>query len=179
MGKRSNFERVDKDFYATIDDRAVKALLPHIKHISIYAEPCYGKGHLVDMLNRLSKSECVVYSDIEDPLLPKGGMDALKLTVEDLCGADAIITNPPWSREILHQMILHFKDLAPTWLLFDADWAHTKQSIPYMEFCTDIVSIGRLKWIEGTKGSGKDNCAWYRFDKQSNGITFHPKTILL
>jgi len=70
---------------------------------------------------------------------------------------------------------MHFKDLAPTWLLFDADWMHTKQAIPYLKYCTDIVSVGRLIWIEGTKTSGKDNCVWFRFDRKSDGITFHPK----
>jgi hypothetical protein len=63
-------------------------------------------------------------------------------------------------------MILHFQKIAPTWLLFDADWAHTKQSAPYLPQCSHIVSIGRLKWIEGSKFTGKDNCAWYRFHAQ-------------
>lgn len=177
MGKRSDFERVEKDFYATIDDRAVKALLPHLKRLRTYAEPCVGKGHLVNMLAKLTHMQCLSCSDInagERNL----SIDALTIDEYYMGTAECIITNPPWSRPILHRMIMHFKDLAPTWLLFDADWAHTKQSIPYMEFCTDIVSVGRLIWIDGTKTSGKDNCAWYRFDKVSNGITFHPKTIL-
>ena len=33
MGKRSNFERIDKDFYATIDKRAVDTLLPFLLEI--------------------------------------------------------------------------------------------------------------------------------------------------
>lgn len=170
MGKRSDFERIEKDFYATIDDRAVKHLLPHIQDISSYVEPCCGEMHLVNMLKRLTPHlQCYEYSDIDN------GQDALKIDKEYLLGADAIITNPPWSRPILHQMIMHFKDFSPTWLLFDADWMHTKQAIPYLKYCTDIVSVGRLIWIKGTKTSGKDNCAWYRFDRKSNGITFHPK----
>jgi hypothetical protein len=28
-----------------------------------------------------------------------------------------------------------------------------------------IVSIGRVRWIEGSKNDGKDNCAWYLFDR--------------
>jgi len=52
----------------------------------------------------------------------------------------------------------------PTWLLFDADWAHTKQAIPYLEMCLKIVAVGRVKWIEGSEGPGKDNAAWYLFD---------------
>lgn len=171
MGKRSDFERVAKDYYPTIDDRAVLALLPHIKHLNSYVEPCCGQMHLVNMLARLAPDlKCYEYSDIDN------GQDALTITEDYLLGADAIITNPVWSRALLHQMIMHFKDLAPTYLLFDADWAHTKQALPYLKYCTDIYSVGRLIWIEGTKMTGKDNCCFYRFDKEeSNTIKFHPK----
>jgi hypothetical protein len=40
------------------------------------------------------------------------------------------ITNPPWDRKILHRLIERFSAVGPTWLLFDADWMHTKQSAP-------------------------------------------------
>lgn len=165
MGKRSEFERIEKDFYRTIDPRAVLPLLPFIEG-NTYVEPCCGEGDLINMLN--PRAICLGFSDIET------GKDAL--TIDELyCGnADMIITNPPWSRKLLHSMILHFCKLRPTWLLFDADWAHTKQSSELMKYCTDIVSVGRLIWIEGTKTSGKDNCAWYRFDFNNNETTkFH------
>jgi len=87
------------------------------------------------------------------------------MTKDDTLGANYIITNPPWSRDVLHPMIMTFKDIAPTWLLFDADWMHTKQSKPYMQYCQMIVSIGRIKWIADSKHTGKDNCAWYFFQK--------------
>jgi hypothetical protein len=36
------------------------------------------------------------------------------------------------------------------------------------------VAIGRVKWIEGSKHTGKDNFAWYRFDdRHSSGPVFH------
>jgi hypothetical protein len=129
-----------------------------------YYEPCVGQKDLVDQLGFI---DCVGSSDIEK--------DALTLTVDDLNEADMIITNPPWTRSILHPMINHFSSMKPTWLLFDSDWSHTKQSSVYMkELCTDIVSVGRLVWIPGTKVSGKDNCSWYRFDKdKSDDTRFH------
>jgi hypothetical protein len=34
-----------------------------------------------------------------------------------------------------------------------------------------IVSIGRVKWIEDSAGSGKDNAAWYLFDAIKAGPT--------
>ena len=100
------------------------------------------------------------------------GQDAL---ARDTYGdADAIITNPPYTRELMHALIAHFQRIAPTWLLLEADWASTKQAAPFMPSCSDIVSIGRLRWIEGTTMSGKQNFAWYRFDaRHSAGPIFH------
>src|SRR5690606_29085479 len=115
---------------------------------------------------------CPWFGDISE------GLDALLLQKKHVANADCIITNPPWSRPILHAMIDHFMEIAPyAWLLFDADWAHTRQSAPYMHKCTDIVSVGRLIWIPGTTTSGKDNVAWYRFSKDKDGPTrFHGRT---
>ena len=92
---------------------------------------------------------------------------------------DYIITNPPWNRKILHPMIEHFVSQKPTWLLFDSDWMHTKQSIPYLKYLSKIVSIGRVKWIEGSSSVGKDNCCWYFFESdigKKNTIEFFGRT---
>lgn len=166
MGKRSNFVRHKGDFYRTTDPRAVAALLPHIEEHCDVCEPCAGAGDLARQLDRAGYA-CVALYDIE-PAVPYRESaieqrDALTLTLADLRGADCIITNPPWTREILHPLIEHLSSLAPTWLLFDADWVQTKQSAPYMRLCTDIVAVGRLRWMQGTKHDGKDNSAWYRF----------------
>ena len=61
-------------------------------------------------------------------------------------------------------MIEQFSNMAPTWLLFDSDWMHTKQSVPYLTMLKKVVSIGRVKWIEGSSSVGKDNCCWYLFE---------------
>jgi hypothetical protein len=93
-----------------------------------------------------------------------------QLTAEELMEAEFIITNPPWNRKILHPMIDFFTSKrVKTWLLFDADWMHTKQSIPYMSMCEKIVSVGRIKWFGNM--TGKDNCAWYLFDKKNDKPT--------
>jgi hypothetical protein len=68
-------------------------------------------------------------------------------------------------------MIEHFSAIRPTWLLFDSDWIHTQQSAPYMASLQKIVSIGRIKWIPGSKMTGKDNCAWHLFDKNNTQPT--------
>ena len=74
----------------------------------------------------------------------------------------------------MHALILHFQNIAPTWLLLDADWKQTRQAAPFLPHCSDIVAIGRVKWIEGSEHTGKDNYAWYRFDtRHSGGPVFH------
>lgn len=168
MGKRSNFERVEKDFYRTIDPRAVAALAPHLAPGTRFAEPCAGAGDLIRSLEGLGHT-CVWQSDIADPNEP---IDAISLNTEVLVPyAKVVITNPPWSRPVLHAIIDNLSAGLPTWLLFDADWAHTLQSKPYMPKCVKIVSVGRLIWIPGTTTSGKDNCAWYLFDARHSGPT--------
>jgi hypothetical protein len=78
--------------------------------------------------------------------------------------AECFITNPPWDRKALHPIIENLSRQLPTWLLFDADWMHTKQSVPFMPWLHKIVSVGRVKWIPDSKMTGKDNCCWYLFD---------------
>lgn len=166
MGKRSNFERVARDFYPT-PEAAVLPLLPHLRPNTIFEEPCAGDGALKDILNRHGH-DCRFSSDIEpqrEDIVKSDFIDLWQTTCE------CFITNPPWDRKILHPLITHLSDIAPTWLLFDADWMHTKQSAEYMGRCVKIVSVGRVKWIPDSKMTGKDNCAWYLFDKNHNGPT--------
>jgi hypothetical protein len=90
------------------------------------------------------------------------GQDALRL---DTYGdADAIITNPPYTRPLMHALIWHFARILPTWLLLEMDWASTKRAAPFMPSCSEIVAVGRLKWIAGTKHGSYENFAWYHFD---------------
>jgi hypothetical protein len=150
------------DFYATPEE-AVLPLLPWLPSNARFCEPCAGQGDLIRHLMKDGHS-CVSAFDLSSDT-PYPQMDALNLEKDDIDTANYIITNPPWSRDVLHPMIMRFKDIAPTWLLFDADWMHTKQSKPYMQFCQMIVSVGRVKWIADSKYTGKDNCAWYFFQK--------------
>lgn len=176
MSKRSNFKRLVGDAYMTIDPKAVKPLLFFLEHKTMFIEPCAGACDLVDMLAEHGHI-CTHAMDIDpqDDRVNKG--DALLIE----CPSPLpIITNPPWTRKVLHPMIEKFVTIAPeVWLLFDADWMHTKQAIPYLnKYCTDIVSVGRVKWIKDSKMSGKDNCAWYRFVEPSRKFVntrFHNK----
>ena len=161
MGKRSSFERMPRDLYSTPVE-AVAPLLPHLTPGTRFAEPMSGHGALVDHLTAAGHV-CVWESDIE----PQRSMlqaDAFSL---HYVSQDCIITNPPWDRKVLHPAIVHFSDWAPTWLLFDADWVHTRQAAPFLPRLRRIVSVGRVRWIPGTTMTGKDNCAWHLFDARN------------
>jgi hypothetical protein len=176
MGKRSSYERRERDFYPT-PAKAVPPLIPHLRGVRRFAEPCCGDGSLVRHLEAHGLI-CTYAGDIAT------GQDALKLTVADLNGADKIITNPPYSdkpkppytRELMHRLIQHFLCIAPSWLLLELDSAATNQASPYLRHCSDIVPIGRLKLIPGTKGGGMQNFAWYHFDaRHTAGPVMHPR----
>jgi len=168
MGKRSDKPRRPQDKYFT-PLQGVLPLLPFLQDKTIFAEPCAGDGRLIEHLKRFGH-ECYYACDIApeegyyDPMdwgTVIRQIDARNMTVPD--GVQMIITNPPWSRDILHDLIAYLPTVRPTWLLFDADWPHTRQASQLVKTCSKIVSIGRLKWIEGSKSVGKDNCCWYLF----------------
>lgn len=176
MGRRSSFARIPKDLYRTLDVRAVPPLLPFLaaEGIRSYVEPCYGWGDLVGQLGRAGLT-CRGRYDIEvrgrawkDPADRLGGeliaLDGRLLRPDHLNGADAIITNPPWARPVLHGLIDRFAPLATTWLLFDAGWASNASAAGLLQaYGTDYVPVPRLQWIPHTRDTATDDCGWYRF----------------
>ena len=166
MGKRSSaFPRHENDFYPT-PQAAVLPLIPHLRGVHSVAEPCCGDSTLVRHLESFGL-RCVYAGDIVD------GQDALARTSYGI--SDAIITNPPYARTMMHALISHFQSIAPTWLLLELDWASTKQAVPYLPSCSDIVAIGRLRLIAGSKHFGFENFGWFRFDaRHASGPVFHP-----
>lgn len=168
MGKRSNFKRRPQDAYDTPPE-AVKPLLAHLScDPLVYWEPCAGSGSLIEALADSGRMTQYWAADVK----PRGEgieeYDALDQFWDADHEIEYIITNPPWTRQILHPMIEHFSDMRPTWLLFDADWSHTKQAQPYWWRLRKVVSVGRVSWMQNGV-SGKDNCAWYLFDAKGQG----------
>ena len=168
MGKRSDFERIPQDFYPT-PLAAVLPLIPYLRGVRTFAEPCCGDGALVRHLESHGL-RCVYAGDIAT------GQDAL--TLNSYGDADSIITNPPYDtdnrRRLMHAMILHFQRIAPTWLLLHFDWAANEHAAPFLRSCSDIVVLPRVKWIKGSKGGGMENHAWYRFDsRHTRGPVLH------
>lgn len=181
MGKRSDFERTPRDYYQT-PFAATKPLFPFLPEGRFtFAEPCAGDGRLVRHIREGTdrRAQCLMASDIEPDCDWVTQRDALKIAEYDLAGVDMIITNPPWDRskksgQLLHKMIDRFASLRPTWLLFDSDWMQTAQAKPYLEMMVATVSIGRVKWIEGSTMTGKDNCQWHLFHPEARNICKAP-----
>lgn len=187
MGKRSDFPRNKHDFYPTPPEAAepvIDFILTTDPGMRYFFAPCAGKGGLANHLE-MQGFHCIDAFDIAPQAdylnsgVPIRRFDALRwlprLDEFPTGRRSVIITNPPWSRDLLHPMIERFTAIAPTYLLFDADWAHTKQAAYYLPHCSDIWPIGRVKWIPGSKHTGKDNACWYRFDDRLHSTVFHPR----
>ena len=164
MGKREEVKKpkVARDFYATVDSDAVTPLVDYIRG-KTYAEPFYGEGDLEDLL--MDVATCKWRSDIRETVVPSKVMPATDLTPYDLRDVDCIISNPPFTRDVLLPCIDHLVKLKPTWLLLPADMMHNKYTIPYMEKCELVLSVGRLCWfpVNGKKVKGVDNYCWFKF----------------
>jgi hypothetical protein len=65
MGKRSNFERGEADFYPT-PRAAVVPQIPHLRGIHSFAEPCAGDGALVGHMESFG-FRCVYALGVDAP----------------------------------------------------------------------------------------------------------------
>ena len=167
MSKRSHFDKVPKEFYPTTDPKAVPTKLVEFIRGKTYAEPCYGNGDLEDLL--MDVATCEWRSDIRETVGSSKVMDALCLSKEDIARCQLIVTNPPFSRDVLLPLLDHFVSLKPTWLLLPAGYMNNIYFGPYMKGCSRVVSIGRLKWIKGSKHTSTDDFCWYFWPKGSTG----------
>ncbi len=183
MGKRSAFKRREQDFYPTPRE-AVERVLPQLQiDLNLfggYIEPCVGDGALRKHLSDLTGvHNCWYMLDIVPRMIgPKEG-DATDHKEMEYAKSFSklIITNPPWSFEPLTAMLETWRELGFTvWVLLSGDWAHNLRSAPYLSYCTDIVPVGRLKWMPDSKYASKDNNAWYRFEPYPDRTTvFHAR----
>ena len=179
MAKRTKtkFKRNERGYYPTPYE-AVLPLLPHLRPRSVFIEPCAGKGDLIRHLEKHGHN-CRMAYDIEpQDYRTIRRKNALDVEYRD---ADYLITNPPWpdgpwaKGEPTVGMIRHFTRYMPTWLLLSADFMHNKYFAELS--CERIVSVGRVKWIPDSKDTGKDNCAWYLFQKYPTETKFYPRIV--
>ncbi len=177
MGRYSNYkENRPKDFWPTVDPDAITPVFEMFVRGKTYAEPCWGDGSLEGLLTGAG-AVCRWASDIR----PNDWYtcDALDVTKQDVSGCDLIITNPPFSWEMLKTLLDHLPTLKPTWLLLPASQMHNKRMGPYMRNCKEIVSVGRLYWVNGPddpsphKGiKGKEDYCWYLFYPSEQSTRF-------
>lgn len=166
MSKRSTFEKIPKDFYATIDPKAVAPMAEKFKGLK-YASPCYGNGDLEDRL--MDIATCVWRSDIRETVGCSKVLNGLDINKEDVKDADVVIENPPFSKNVLLPLIEHWVTLKPTWLLLPWDILQNKYMRPYVGIMQEAVPIGRLYWMPN-KVRGTDNYAFILFeDRGSQG----------
>lgn len=182
MGRYSNYDvKRPRDFWPTVDPDAVRPLSPFIKGDK-YVEPCAGAGDLINLIG--DHATCVKAYDLEpqsDKVIKK---DALTLEKKDLYEATVLITNPPFSWDLVQPLLEHLPTLKPTWMLLPASVMHNKRMGVYMKRCARVVSIGRLYWInkdapnpnEGKKG--KEDYCWYRFHSSAceEGTLFYGRS---
>jgi hypothetical protein len=154
MGTRSSFPRRERDNYPT-PLSAVLPLLECLPPQTKFYEPCRGEN---DLVGHLTKAGHLLVGSSDEEL------DA-RTTQYRIPEDSVFITNPPWNRPTLHAILTNLSNQAPAWLLIDADWAHTRQSIPYLPRLRTIVATGRHRWIPGTKFTSKDNACWHLFNK--------------
>lgn len=170
-----------------------------------YFEPFAGDGALIQHLSKTNPEwRCMGATDVSpskpeqgDWLCPEANNiqtdnfddygHNFRHTVEHL-GIRAVITNPPWLNDSKSRFqllrflnyILHAKCSAI--FLLNGNLVHNKGSwqnrtygYSLMDRCQHVLPIGRLKWIEGSEHSGKEDCCWYFFHP-GEGVT-EPKLL--
>ena len=177
MGKRSTFKRRERDFYPT-PKSAVRPLMGHLPPTFSYWEPCAGNGALAQHIEDLAEGDITAYlTDIEPQADFIKQFDVFDIEAI-FNGIDYFITNPPWPQkqgQPTTAIIDRLSFMRPTWMLLSSDFAHNGYFRALAPYCSKIVSVGRVSWMEnGT--AGKDNAAWYLFDqKHIGGTSFFPK----
>lgn len=149
----------------------VPALMQHLPKVFTYCEPCVGRGDLIKHMSHFRKGAILTQAYDTHPLIDDVRLlDTRYLTADDTTSpihgeADFIITNPPWIKEMMEPMLLRWPQLKPTWVLVNATFLHTLWGARIMPYCHKIVSIGRIQWIPGSKGTGLVDACWLLLDK--------------
>lgn len=162
---------------------AVVPLIPYLPPRARYGEPCAGAGDLIDHLSELWPGGDLIWAtDIQPERSDISRIDALEIPSPvasvHVARVDLWITNPPWPRigqkgDPALSIILHLMTIAPVWALLPWDFGANDYFRALIGQCSDIVPVGRVKWIPDSRSAGVDNCAWFRLDAQNR----HPATV--
>jgi hypothetical protein len=180
MSKRGEkYPRSPRDLYETIDPRAIPPLLRHVDKSIPFIEPCAGGGALVDQLvgAGLKLHYACDIVPLRDDIAACDAREVISLE-----GRRQFITNPPFVRALMHEIMIHCARQVPSWFLVEADWLMTKQASKILRtYGSEVVTIGRLKWFrEGDprdKGNEPmDNFVWLKLEPEPFGaMCFWPK----
>jgi hypothetical protein len=164
---RTTQARNPRDFYPT----PVEAVVPLLAALRgapplRFVEPCAGDGALVRALEAAGHT-CVHARDSapQGSGIATGDGAALTKDAMALWGADSIVTNPPFAPAMLIPLMACWMALGvPVWLLLDHDWIANQAAAPHVNRISQIVQLGRVRWIAGSKGNGTANFDWVRFE---------------
>ena len=91
MSKRSSFERIPRDFYRT-PEPAVPPLLPFLRGVRTFAEPCCGDGALVRHLESFGLRSAYrgvgAPVPLQSPPSPDGASQTARLEPSGQCFRD-------------------------------------------------------------------------------------------
>lgn len=192
MSKRSALPRNARDFYST----PIRATLPLLQFMDWgnpvkFIEPCAADGKLIRHLESQSAMKCVYASDIQPlptvsnvntPVHEHGFKVDWHAINEALpIKATHFITNPPFlnTKESGFQLLDLIDTLSavlPTILLLPTDFAFNVRSAEVIRYATDIIPIGRVKWVDDSKFSSTENFGWFIFD-QNNSKGVGPRVL--
>jgi hypothetical protein len=173
----SGYKRKERDLYET-PNWVTRALIPHLpRSFKTIWEPACGTGKIIEALRGVP-SIGFFASDIV-PLTDCGMVDFL-CEPEMWCGAEAIITNPPY--ELATEFCEHSVRLTETVrgvvaMLLRTDFDHTQGRSHLFRDCPafakKLVLTRRITWFEpepGSKGKSPSfNHAWFIWDWRHEG----------
>jgi hypothetical protein len=170
------YERQSHDFYPT-PAWVTECLLDTVPLRGIIWEPCAGKGAMAKVI--AAAGHQVVATDLVEraagvfPVV--SGVDALHAPLP--AGVQAIVTNPPYRRDLLPQLVGHWLGLlepvrGQLCLLLRALWAESASgqdvTTRHPAYAGRIKLPGRIRWFEGSEAdkgaSPQHNHAWLVWD---------------
>lgn len=161
----SNYERVEGDFYPTIDKRCIYGLLEHVVPDGLCVDVCAPDGSgIVDTLK-----EC----GYKAAGLPDAFADNIDL--DKFMPAQWVITNPPYDRKIVDKIIyrqiqrVDQKEIFGVACLLRSNFSHAKSRVDMFRDCEwylgEIKLLFRPYWSEDRKASPIHNYVWHLWSR--------------
>ena len=168
------YERAD--FYPT-PSWVTELLTNTVRLRGIVWEPCAGQGALATVIAaagyRVVATDLVAYDDCVFPVA--SGVDALQAPLPP--GVRTIVTNPPYGKGILPQLVRHWLGIlnpvgGQLALLLRVLWGESKggQALTTLHpaYAGKLKTPRRILWYEGTPqhhgGSAQEEHAWFLWD---------------